>query len=86
MGEVISCNSPHRSLFASHSLSLGHFFFARLSIQSPQIVISGLHGTKPSGLFVVDALFIFALRALSMLVTFDIMQIHSMKQGPPRRF
>jgi hypothetical protein len=54
---------------ASHSLSLGHFFFERLSTQSPQIVISGLHGTKPAGLWVSNAF--FALRAFSMLVTFD---------------
>jgi hypothetical protein len=56
---------------ASHSLSLGHFFFARLSIQSPQIVISGLHGVKPSVLPEVAALSAFALRAFAMLDIFD---------------
>jgi len=56
--------------FASHSLSRGHFFFARLSVQSPQIVMSGLQGVKPSTLGAFASFFIFALRALSMFVTF----------------
>jgi hypothetical protein len=56
-------------------LSLGHFFFARLSTQSPQIVISGLHGVKPLVLQELlqesAALSAFALRAFAMLDIFD---------------
>jgi hypothetical protein len=63
-----------RCRFASHSLSLGHFFFARLSVQSPQIVMSGLHGTKPSEPCAFAALLAFALRAFSILDTFDMIQ------------
>jgi hypothetical protein len=59
------------SLFASHSLSRGHFFFARLPSQSPQMVMSWLHGTKPPELWASAAFLFFALRAFSMLVTFD---------------
>jgi hypothetical protein len=66
---------------ASHSLSRGHFFFVRLSVQSPHIVISGLHGTKPSGPGLFDAFFIFALRAFAMLVTFDMILLQVNPHG-----
>ncbi len=57
-------------LFASHSLSRGHFFFALFPSQSPQIVISWLHGVNPSEPFVVVVFFV--LLDLSILLTFAI--------------
>lgn len=45
---------------------------ARLSSQSPQMVMSGLHGVKPSDVCVFAAFFIFAVRTFSILVIFDI--------------
>ncbi len=65
-------SSSYNFLFATHSLSRGHFFFARLPSQSPQMVMSWLHGTKPPELWASASFLIFALRAFSMLVTFDI--------------
>jgi hypothetical protein len=84
--DLIDISSGARQLcrFASHSLSLGHFFFARLSVQSPQMVMSGLHGTKPSELCTFSAFLIFAFRAFSMLDTFD-MAKYFYDPGLPRR-
>jgi hypothetical protein len=73
----MAVNQPFR--FASHSLSLGHFFFSRLSAQSPQMVISGLHGTKPSEHCASVSFLIFALRAFSILVTFNMIRAHRAK-------
>lgn len=44
------------------------------------MVISGLHGTKPSELCKSASFLIFALRAFSILVTFDMIRTH-MDQG-----
>jgi len=62
----------HPSLFASHSLSRGHFLLERLSAQSPQMVMSGLHGVKPSVRERSADFPAFARRTFSILVTFDI--------------
>jgi len=58
--------------FASHSFRRGHFLFARLSAQSPQMVMSWLQGVKPSCSFAPADFFMFALRALLILLTFGI--------------
>jgi hypothetical protein len=59
-------------LFASHSISRGHFFLARLSAQSPQMVMSGLQGWNPSCRASGSAFRCFFSRAVLMFVTLDI--------------
>jgi hypothetical protein len=60
---------------ASHSINRGHFFFDRFPSQSPQMVISWLHGVNPS-VSPADKLFLFlALRAFEISVTFCMFQV-----------
>ncbi len=70
-------SSTQASLFASHSFSLGHLFFARFPSQSPQMVMSWLQGIKSSELRVLVVFLASALFALWIRVTFGIRRFAS---------
>jgi hypothetical protein len=69
----------HHCFFASHSFKRGHFCFERLSVQSPQMVMSGLQGWNPSCRGAASDFCRFFSRTFWMFVTLDMVMIAQAK-------